>query len=55
MPNAAARLALKSLALRLSSQAAELATCSTAAMTRCVKLAIADTERQIAELSTQAA
>ena len=31
-------------------QAAELATCTTAAQTRCVKQAIADTERQLGEV-----
>lgn len=40
---------LRSLSLRLAAQKAELATCTTAAMTRCVAESIADTERQLAE------
>lgn len=54
--NAATRpanaLATKTLRARLSSQAAELTTCTTAAMTRCVKQAIADTERQITAIGS---
>ena len=42
--------ALRTLSLRLDVQRAELATCTTSAMRRCVWLAIADTQRQIAEL-----
>jgi len=40
---------LKALELRLAVQRAELATCTTSAMKRCLWLAIADTQRQIAE------
>lgn len=40
---------IRSLSLRLAAQKAELATCTTAAMTRCVAESIADTERQLAE------
>ncbi len=43
-------LALKTLRQRLTSQARELETCTTAAQTRCVKQAIADTERQLTEV-----
>lgn len=43
------RTLLRSLTLRLQAQTAELATCTTAAMTRCVAESIADTERQLAE------
>jgi hypothetical protein len=42
--------ALRTLTLRLSFQRAELATCTTAAMTRCVEEAIADTRRQMRAL-----
>lgn len=42
------RTLLKSLTLRLQAQRAELATCTTAAMTRCVAESILDTERQLA-------
>jgi len=47
MPNAAA---LRTLNARLAFQAAELATCITAAMRLCVEQAIADTRRQISAL-----
>jgi len=42
--------AIKTLRLRLQAQTAELATCRTPAEVRCVKEAIADTERQLTEL-----
>lgn len=45
--------ALKTLRQRLDTESAELETCTTAAQTRCVKQAIADTERQMAELGAQ--
>jgi hypothetical protein len=47
MPNSAA---LRTLNARLAAQRAELATCTTAAMTRCVEQAMADTRRQMREL-----
>jgi hypothetical protein len=40
-------LTLRTLNNRLATQRAELATCTTAAMTRCVEEAIADTRRQM--------
>lgn len=40
---------IKSLTLRLQAQQAELATCTTAAMTRCVAESIEDTKRQLRE------
>jgi hypothetical protein len=45
------RAAIRTLTLRLEAQRAELATCTTSAMRRCVWQAIADTQRQIAELT----
>ncbi len=53
MSNAAKpnRLALRNLNTRLAAQRAELATCTTAAMTCCVEQAIADTRRQMRELN----
>ncbi len=48
-PNA---LALQTLNNRLATQRAELATCTTAAMTLCVEQAMADTRRQMRELLT---
>jgi hypothetical protein len=45
------RLAIKSLELRLAVQTEELSTCTTAAMTRCVQEAIAETKRQLAAVS----
>lgn len=42
------RTAIKSLRLRLAAQRAELTTCTTAAMTRCVYESILDTKRQLA-------
>ncbi len=43
------RAAIRTLNLRLQAQKAELATCTTAAMIRCVMGAIMDTERQLSE------
>lgn len=53
MSNAATRsnaLALRTLNARLVAQRAELAICTTVAMTRCVEDAMADTRRQMREL-----
>jgi hypothetical protein len=50
MPTKPTAAALKTLRLRLAAQQEELATCDTAAKVRCVKQAIADTERQLTEL-----
>lgn len=44
---------LLTLQLRLESQLAELATCTTPAMARCVEESIADTRRQIAEIGVR--
>lgn len=43
-------LALRTLNARLAAQRAELATCTTVAMFRCVEEAMADTRRQMREL-----
>jgi len=42
--------ARKTLTLRLHTQRAELGTCTTDAMRKCVQEAIQDTERQLAQL-----
>lgn len=44
--------AAKSLKLRLLAQLEELTTCRTAAQVRCVEESIADTRRQLAEVSS---
>jgi hypothetical protein len=44
------RTAAKTLSLRLAVQTEELATCTTAAMRRCVEEAIEDTRRQLREV-----
>ena len=53
MSNAPTRRLLKTLTTRLASQRAELETCTTAAMVRCVKEAIADTGRQLTEAGSR--